>query len=364
MNQRINSQLQHLRIYLVAWTIRWASVLFFLITLLVIGGAISYFFLFTNQAAATKDSGVITVYTTLESAEANRYLNDFRLVFPQIEVNLVTLRTDQLTERLLAEQETPQADVLWGVGLTNLLLFEWNDLLSPYAPIGIERMAPRFVDARTPPYWAGFYISISAFCVNNDAAARRGIPIPHSWNDLIKPIYRRSLVMPNPNTSNIGLTALLALFEIYDEQDAWRYLDELYKNIVVYTSDEAQTCQLVNSGEYPIGIAKADERLTNVQMIYPTEGSSWEMTVGALVRKDPIQPAARTFLDWAVSKSVMPLYARKSPLTGLATGLAAPVGFPTNPEKQLLRQDSSWGAANRSRILREWQRRYNDKVAK
>jgi len=53
-------------------------------------------------------------------------------------------------------------------------------------------------------------------------------------------------------------------------------------------ADDAQACQLVDSGDYPIGIAKADERLFNVQMIYPSEGSGWEIMVGALVRKDPV----------------------------------------------------------------------------
>lgn len=365
MKQQINSRSYSFITYLITSARRWARWLLGLVVLLVVvGGVGAYLFLPTNQAEASNEVGTITVYTTLENAEANRYLRDFQLVFPQIQVNLVTQTTNQLTERLLAEQDAPQADVLWGVGVTNLLLFEWNDLLRPYAPVGSERMTPRFVDAHTPPYWVGFYLTLTAFCVNNDAAARRGLPVPHSWNDLIKPIYRRSLLFPNPNTSSTGLIALLTLFELYDERDAWRYLDELHKNIALYTTDEAQTCQLVNSGEYPIGIAQTDERLTNVQMIYPPEGSSWEIIAGALVRKDPIQPAALTFLDWAVSKSVMPLYARKSPLTGISTALSAPAGFPADPEKQLLKQDASWGAANRSRILREWLRRYSDKVEK
>ena len=321
-------------------------------------------FLSDSQAVDTRETGIITVYTAFPADEAALYLRDFHLVFPEIQVNLVQAPIDQLTTRLLAEQAEPQADVIWGVGLTNLLLFEWNDLLKPYAPVGIERLDPRFIDARTPPYWVGAYLSMAAFCINADAAARRGVPSPHTWQELINPIYRRSLVMPNPNTSNAGLTVILTIFELYNEQDAWLYLDELHKNIATYTATESQTCRLVDSGDYPIGIGRTVSGLGNSRMIYPGEGSGWEITAAALVRKDPIQPAARTFLDWAMSKSVMPLYGRQSPLTGMATGAASPPGFPDDPEEHLLRQDASWGAANRSRILREWRRRYSDKVAK
>lgn len=315
-----------------------------------------------GQAATNSEAGTITVYTAFQPDEAALYLRDFQLVFPDIQVNLVQAPIDQLTTRLLDEQAAPQADIIWGIGLTHLLLLEWNDLLKPYAPIGIERVLPRFVDARTPPYWVGTYLSMTAFCVNPDTAARRGVVPPRTWQDLINPAYRRSLVMPNPNTSSVGLTAILTIFELYNERDAWLYLDELHKNIAIYTSNEIQTCRLVDSGDYPIGIAKVINGLENSRIIYPREGSGWEITAAALVRKDPIQPAARTFLDWAMSKSVMPLYARHSPLTGMVTGVSSPAGFPSNPEAQLLRQDASWGAANRSRILREWRRRYSDKI--
>ena len=343
------------------WRSLWSRLLSVVLLVSVLGGCA---FLPNFQEVASSEAGVITVYTAFPPDEAALYLRDFQLVFPEIQVNLVREPIDQLTARLLAEQAAPQADVIWGVGLTNLLLLEWNDLLKPYAPVGIDRLAARFVDARTPPYWVGAYISLAAFCVNNDAAARRGVPPPRTWQDLLQPIYRRSLVMPNPNTSSAGLTVLLTIFELYNERDAWLYLDELHKNIATYTADEFQACALVENGDYPIGIVRTVSGLSNSRMIYPREGSGWEITASALVRKDPVHPAARTFLDWAMSKSVMPLYARQSPLTGMVTSVTKPAGFPANPETQLLRQDASWGAANRSRILREWRRRYSDKVAK
>lgn len=311
---------------------------------------------FRNPETESSEVGAITVYTTLNESEALVYLRDFQLVFPQIEVNLVRQPINQLVARLLAEQESVQADVVWGVGLRNMLLLEWNDLLTPYAPVGSARLRSRFIDTRTPPYWSGLYISPTAFCINSDAAARRGLPTPRSWRDLIKPAYRRSLIMPNPTTSTAGLAVVLAIFELYGEQDAWRYLDELQKNIATYTENDTTVCQMVGRGDYPIGIT--DEHQESLQMIYPSEGSGWEMMVSGLVRKDSIHPAARTFLDWAVSKSVMPLYAHKSPLTAMKTGASLPITYPSDAEAQLLEEDPSWGAANRSRILREWQRRY------
>lgn len=323
----------------------------------------SGFYPFQSAETPASEVGSITVYTALSEAEAALYLQDFQLVYPEIQVTLVRQPIDELSKRFLAEADAPNADVIWGVALRNLLLFEWNDQLTPYAPLGAERLHKDFIDSHIPPYWAGFYRSLVTFCVNGDAAARRGLPSPQSWSDLIKPIYRNSLVMPNPNQSSTGLTVLMTIFTLYGERNGWRYLDELHKNIARYSNEQEEPCSLVNRGYYPIAVSSSNESLNNLQIVYPSEGLGSEVMVGALVRKDPIQPAARTFLDWAVSKSVMPLYARQSPLTAMQTGISQPLNFPEDAETQLLHMDPAWGAANRSRILRQWLQRYSDKIA-
>lgn len=307
----------------------------------------------------------ITIYTSLEANEIDAYLPDFALAYPDIEVNLVREPAGGLTQRILAEQGDPQADVLWGVPLTNLIFFEWNEMLKPYAPFGIERVDRHFRDARQPPYWVGNNVMITAFCVNSRLLVRNGLPVPHTWKDLLDPIYRRSIVMAAPTTSGTGLMALLSILRIYDEIDGWQYLDALHKNVAFYTLSGSQPCQLVEQGEYPIGIAKHYDGLNKVEFIYPSEGLGWEMNASALVRKRTIQPAARLFLDWAISDSAMRLYARKSPVTAVKTGLAIPSGFPTVSVGHLFvarKKDIPWTAANRDRILTEWQNRYQSKT--
>src|SRR5437762_10575642 len=44
---------------------------------------------------------------------------------------------------------------------------------------------------------------------------------------------------------------------------------------------------------------------STMQLIYPAEGSGWDIEASALIQKDHIQPAAKTFLDWAISDSAM-----------------------------------------------------------
>lgn len=314
------------------------------------------------DAQASPEEGKLLVYTTLRADETESYLADFQIAYPNIEVETVSMSAAGLIAQMLTERDEPKADLLWGVGLTSALYLEWNDLLKPYAPVGLTRVEERFRDTNQPPYWVGNSVALTAFCVNPDEIARLGARKPTGWQDLLDPSYRRAILMADPATADTGLMAVMGILELLGEQEGWRYLDALHPNIAFYAEDETEPCQLVDQGDYAIGIAKAFDNLGKVEMVYPREQTGWELYVSALVRKEAIAPAARTFLDWSISDPVMRLYTRKNALTAAPTGLSAPAEYPAHPEQLMIDRNMPWSAANRERILAEWQRRYGDKV--
>lgn len=316
----------------------------------------------TGAAPASPDVGQLRVYTTLNQDEVALYLEDFQIAYPDIQVAVEQMTAPALLARLLAERGAPQADLIWGVGLTSVLYLEWNDLLKPYTPVGLNRVESRFRDTNHPPIWVGNTLALTALCVNPDELVRLNASIPTTWQDLLDPRFRRAILMANPTTTETGLMALLGLLELAGEQAGWRYLDELHPNIAFYTPTETDPCTLVERGEYAIAIAKAVESRGKMQIVYLSGKSGWELKVSALARKDTVTPAARTFLDWSIGDPVMRLYARKNALTAAPTGLTPPAGYPPDPTRLLIDRNIPWAAANRERILLEWAQRYGDKV--
>ena len=80
----------------------------------------------------------------------------------------------------------------------------------------------------------------------------------------------------------------------------------------------------------------------------------------ALIKKDEINPAAYTFLDWAISDSAMALYKENYPII-TTNDVGEYEGSEGNPLDQLIENDFSWAASNREDILNTWMEKYDAK---
>ncbi|WP_022666382.1 putative 2-aminoethylphosphonate ABC transporter substrate-binding protein [Desulfospira joergensenii] len=309
----------------------------------------------------------LLVYTALEDDEIPRYLALFEKSHPDIHVKIVRDSTGIVTAKLLAEKDNPRADLVWGTAATSLMLCDQAGMVEPYAPKDIDRVVPKMKDFHKVPHWVGIKAWMTGFCVNTYEIEDLKLPIPRNFDDLLNPVYKGHLVMPNPASSGTGFLTVSAILQMKGEKEGWAYLDKLHENIARYTHSGSKPCKTAGAGELPIGISFAyrgfmqKQKGEPVLTVFPQEGSGWDVEANCLIKKSSIKPAAKTFLDWAISGPVMKEYAKVYPVTAYATGAPIPDGFPKNPEAQLIENDFQWAAKNRMRILKEWSSRYDGK---
>ena len=314
-----------------------------------------------DRAHAQKQT--VVIYTAIENEQITEYRKAYERTLPNIDVKMKRLSTGDISAVFMAEKDNMQADLIWGVGATNMLIFKNAGLLEPYAPKGLDRVQPLFRDKANPPSWVGIDIYMSAFCFNTDVAKRHGLPVPASWADLTRPVYKGQVVMPNPASSGTGYLSVASILQRMGEAEGWKYLDALNQNIAEYTKSGSKPCKDAAAGERGIGVSfeyvalEMKKKGAPIAMILPKEGSGYEMEANALTKKGAGNPAAKQFLDWAITDEAMGLYAKFFAAVGVA-GFPVPEGLPKDISKVVYPNDFDWSAKNRDRILAEWQKRY------
>lgn len=309
----------------------------------------------------------LMVYTALEDDEYPGYLELFKKAYPDVNVKIVRDSTGVVTAKLLAEKDNPQADVIWGVAATSLLVCNQAGMLQEYSPKDLGKVNANMRDPSNPPKWVGIKAWETGFCVNTIEAKAQNLPIPTSFSDLIKPEYKGKIVMPNPASSGTGFLTVSAILQMMGEKQGWEFLDKLHENIAQYTHSGSKPCKMAGAGEYPIGISFGYRGITQktkgepIETVFPKEGCGWDVEANALVKKPAVKESAKKFLDWALSPEVMKMYAKIYPVTAYATGEPVPREYPSDPFKQLIKNDLSWAAKNRDVILAEWTKRYDSK---
>ncbi len=278
--------------------------------------------------------------------------------------------TGVVTAKLLAEKANPQADVVFGVAASSMEIFKAEGMLAPYTPAGFEKLAPRFSDTAKPPSWVGMDVWAATVCYNTAEGQKKGIPKPESWKDLTKPVYKGQITMPNPASSGTGYFDVTAWLQLFGEAEGWKFMDALHENIAQYTHSGSKPCRQSGAGEFVVGISfeyranDVKKKGAPVDIVFPKEGLGWDIEASGIMKSTKKMDAAKKLMDWVATKEANEAYSRNFAIVAMP-GVASKLDhIPADLEKYLVKNDFSFAAKNRDKILTEWQKRYAVKSEK
>lgn len=309
----------------------------------------------------------LTVYTVFEPEQLAELKMAFERQNPDINIKWVRDSNGVITARLMAEKAKPKADVIWGLAATSLMQLDQQQMLAAYAPKGLEKLDSRFRDDRKEPHWIGLDAFFSAVCFNKAEADKQGIPAPESWADLTKPIYKGKIVMPNPSSSGTGFLSVSGWLQTMGEQQGWQYMNTLHQNISRYTHSGSAPCKLAASGETLIGISFDFPATTlkakgaPIEVIFPSEGSGWDMEAAAIIKGTSKLAAAKQLLDFAATEHANTLYNKSFAVVAISHVTKPRPDYPTDISSQMIKNDFAWAARERNNILTQWSARFDGK---
>jgi iron(III) transport system substrate-binding protein len=220
-----------------------------------------------------------------------------------------------LAERVEAEKNNPQADVMFG-GASNLFMdLKGKDLFTPVDPEWADALDPMFKDA--DHHWFGTIQTPVALFYNTDLVDEADLP--SDWFDLADPAYEGQLVFRNALSSSarVMYAALLQQYERNSTlEEGWAFLEALDANTKRYYDSGSLMMQAIGREEASISFSTLnhiiDSKLNNnlpIEIV-PLESGYPVITDGiAVIRNAPHPNAAEAFVSFAGSPEVQSMLA-------------------------------------------------------
>ena len=282
-----------------------------------------------------------------------------------IKVNMTRKSSGELYATIKAEASNPKGDVWWGgTGDPHLQAAE-EGLSEEYKSPKLGELQDWAVRQweQSKGRTVGIYAGALGYGFNTQLIAKKGIPEPKCWADLLNPKLKDDVQVADPNSSGTSYTMLATMVQLMGEDKGFDYLKQLHKNINQYTRSGAAPAKAASLGETAVGIVFQHDMVTMVveggpiKVVAPCEGTGYEIGSMTLIKGAKNMELGKKWYDWALTPAAQELGAKaKAYQVPSNKSAKAPPQAPDLKTIKLINYDfAKYGSsAERTRLLAKW----------
>jgi iron(III) transport system substrate-binding protein len=218
-----------------------------------------------------------------------------------ITVNQTFQSFGEIEARVKAEAPNFNADMIVGCGSPLAFMAKKNGWADPYISPAWKGVQEVYADPQ------GYWYNISNFSFvlvgNKDRLAKAGFSMPKSWKDLLDPKWKGEVLMPSPLSSGTANMMRFSWLALYGDDEGWKFLEALDKNIAYYTRSGNAPTDLVGRGEFTLGITSDENVKKRIDDGYPliwsipAEGTGYDGTFALIFKGTKKLAACKKVID-------------------------------------------------------------------
>lgn len=231
-----------------------------------------------------------------------------------IDVNMVRKSTGETLAQVRAESGNPKIDVWWGGTGDPHLIAAAEGLTQPSGVdtselLGWAQKMGEISGGRT----IGIHLGVLGVAYNSEILAEKGITPPACWKDLTDPAYAGEIQVANPNSSGTAYTELATVVQVFGEDEAFKLLKEIGKNVNQYTKSGSAPSKAAARGETGISIGFEHDMVKlklagfPLEIVSPCEGTGYEVGGLSIIEGAKNLDAAKKFVAFAISAEAQSL---------------------------------------------------------
>ena len=318
--------------------------------------------------AALEEGGEVVSYDTGPHwANWSEEFKEFEATYKGIKISYNDLGSGATVARLEKEKLNPQADTAYYSFIYGEIAKQ-KGLTQGYKPPNFEKIPEGLKDP--DGHWFTIHMGTVAFGINTRIIKN----IPRSWQDLLKPEYKNTIVYLDPRTTGVGFAILVASAIANGGSETnldpgIEYLAKLQKAGNVKSIDTTVAKAKFLKGEVPIWIsydfniykAKYLEG-AEAEIVIPEDGSVTVPYVISMVNGAPHPNGAKLWLNWILSDRGQSIFA-KGFVRPVVPGIELPADVKDKflpPSAYKVARNVDWNAAKT--VLEEAKKKWEEMV--
>ena len=240
----------------------------------------------------------------------NDYVQDeLRRQFPQYNIVVMYMPTGKAAAKVAVEQEKTDIDIL--LGLETGYLSKIQDSLADISGRSRLDYLPGLSPEEQGNKWVIWERVAGAIIVNREILDKYGLPTPHTYEDLLDPQYRNLIAMPDPKSSSTGYFFYKHWVNLWGEEKALEYVDELHKNLKQFTESGSGPIKMMIQGETAIGLGMIFQAVSEInngvplEIIYPPEGSPYSLSGTGIIRGKEKKRGVKEVFDYLIHECMI-----------------------------------------------------------
>ena len=255
----------------------------------------------------TTDNTDVIIYTSTEDFRTEHMQQLLKEKFPKYNITLQVLSTGNHAAKLKAEGTQTEADIT--LNLETSYMEGLQDILADLSGFKISEFLPDLVPASKR--YLPWDKSSGAVIVSRAKLDSLGLPVPASYQDLLKPAYKGLISMPNPKSSATGYMFYASLAKAWGEDAALKYFDGLAQNILQFTSSGSGPVNALIQGEVAIGLGMTitavnaiNERKIPLELHFFAEGAPYNTSSFGIIKGKETRPVVKEVFEFAMTRLV------------------------------------------------------------
>lgn len=244
----------------------------------------------------------VVIYTSMEEERNQALKEQLKERFPDKNVVVQSIATGNSAAKIKNEGTNVEADIVLDLETAHMVNVADNfaDLSSFDASIYLDDVNK----ATNYLTWVKYTMNL---IIDKDYFNEHNLPVPKTYDDLLKKEYKNLIAMPDPKTSGTGYGFYLNVVNIKGENEAIEYFKKLKDNLREFTTSGSGPTNLLKQGEIAIALGMTAQGVGainegyNFEIVELETGSPYNTTSCGIIKGRETNEDVMEVFNWLIN---------------------------------------------------------------